>query len=100
MSFDYKGEQLIGKVTKNSVQEIRVRTATINGAPRVDARIFFQSNLVDGTEQSWRPSKSGVNLDAEGARELASLLVEAAASVRPEGEGGGQEEEEAPATGV
>lgn len=72
MAFSYKDEKVIGFVQKNSAERIIVRTALVNGKPRVDARVHFSLD-----DQEYQPTKKGINLPGDSVEKLVMLLFEA-----------------------
>lgn len=63
-------EELLGKITKNSREEIHVKQVSKNGKDYVDIRTFWY----DSNDDTYKPSQKGVAIPMEAISELKSIL--------------------------
>jgi hypothetical protein len=64
-------EELIGKIGKNSREEIQVKKVEKNGRKYLDIRIFWFDDKVD----EYKPSQKGVTIAFENVKEFKELIA-------------------------
>ena len=57
----WDSEELIGKIEKNSREEIQIKKVEKKGKKYIDIRVFW----FDGNEDTFRPSQKGVTITEE-----------------------------------
>ncbi|NLM11486.1 MAG: transcriptional coactivator p15 [Clostridiaceae bacterium] len=63
-------EKLLGKITKNSREEIHIKQVSKNGRDYVDIRTFWY----DSNDNTYKPSQKGLAIPLEAITELKSIL--------------------------
>jgi hypothetical protein len=66
----WDNEELVGRITKNSREEIQVKKVEKNGKKYVDIRVFW----FDGNANEFKPSQKGVTVAFESVEEFKSLI--------------------------
>jgi len=64
-------------IQKNALEQVRVAVSDYRGGRYVDARIWTQT----GDGQDWVPTKKGVTLKPELAREVAEAMIRVAEEI-------------------
>ncbi|MDP4183375.1 MAG: transcriptional coactivator p15/PC4 family protein [Bacillota bacterium] len=70
MSDFWDNEKLIGKLGKNSREEIIIKVVEKKGKKFVDIRVFW----FDGNSDEYKPSQKGVAIPYESLDELKNLI--------------------------
>ncbi|HEX9060328.1 MAG TPA: transcriptional coactivator p15/PC4 family protein [Clostridia bacterium] len=63
-------EELIGKISKNSKDEIQVKKVEKKGRKYVDIRVFW----LEPASNEFKPSQKGVTIPEEGFEEFRKLI--------------------------
>ncbi len=63
-------EKLIGKISKNSREEIQVKQVEKNGKEYIDIRVFWY----DSNEDLYKPSQKGLTVPVDSIGELKDIL--------------------------
>ncbi len=63
-------DQMLGKIKKSAVQQVRVQLRSYRRKVYVDIRSFFRK----GPDDDWAPSKKGVTFRPEQTAELIAAL--------------------------
>ena len=63
-------DQVLGKIKKSAVQQVRVQLRYYRRKPYIDVRTFFRK----GPDDDWTPSKKGVTFRPEQTVELIAAL--------------------------
>jgi hypothetical protein len=63
-------EELVGKLGKNSREEIQVKRVEKNGRKYIDIRVFWFDNNAD----EFKPSQKGVTVPCESFKEFKDIL--------------------------
>ncbi len=63
-------EEILGKITKNSREEIQVKQVTKNGREFIDIRTFWY----DSNDDSFKPSQKGLAIPVDSISELREIL--------------------------
>lgn len=63
-------EELVGKVTKNSREEIQIKKVEKKGKQYVDIRVFWY----DSNEDGYKPSQKGVTVAVENFKEFKDII--------------------------
>ena len=72
MSDFWDKEELVGKIIKNSREEIHIKKVEKKGKSYVDIRVFWY----DSNEDEFRPSQKGVTVASESFEEFKSIINE------------------------
>jgi hypothetical protein len=62
---------LVGEITKNSNEKIRVNLAEYRGYKFIDIRVYFEDD-----NGEWKPTKKGVTVSKDNVDTLVNLLLE------------------------
>lgn len=63
-------EELIGKIDKNSREEIQIKKVEKNSKKYIDIRVFW----LDGESGEFKPSQKGVTIPYDSLKELKDLI--------------------------
>ena len=63
-------EELVGKISKNSREEIQVKKVEKNGKKYIDIRVFW----FDGNADEYKPSQKGVTVACESFKEFKDII--------------------------
>lgn len=72
MSDFWDNEELVGKIIKNSREEIHIKKVEKKGKKYVDIRVFW----FDSNSDEFRPSQKGVTVAVENFEEFKSIINE------------------------
>ncbi|AGC69224.1 hypothetical protein Cst_c22640 [Thermoclostridium stercorarium subsp. stercorarium DSM 8532] len=70
MSSFWDSEELLGKLPKNSREEIHIKQVVKNGKEYLDIRTFWY----DPADDTYKPSQKGVTIPFEVIAELKSII--------------------------
>ena len=63
-------EELVGKISKNSREEIQVKKVEKNSKKYIDIRVFW----FDGNADEYKPSQKGVTVAYENFKEFKDII--------------------------
>lgn len=63
-------EELLGKITKNSREEIHIKKVSKNSRDYIDIRTFWY----DSNDDTYKPSQKGLAIPMEAMSELKTIL--------------------------
>ena len=66
----WDSEDLVGKIAKNSREEIQIKKVEKNGKNYVDIRVFWY----DSKSDEFRPSQKGVTIPCESFSEFKEII--------------------------
>lgn len=66
----WDNEELVGKIVKNSREEIQIKKVEKKGKKYVDIRVFW----FDGSADEFRPSQKGVTVAYESFEEFKGII--------------------------
>lgn len=66
----WDNEELVGKISKNSREEIQIKKVEKGGKKYVDIRVFW----FDGNSGEFRPSQKGVTVASDSFDEFKGLI--------------------------
>lgn len=66
----WDSEEIVGKIVKNSREEIYIKKVEKKGKKYVDIRVFW----FDGESDEFRPSQKGVTVAYESFKEFKDLI--------------------------
>ena len=70
MAAFWDNETMVGKIAKNSREEIHVKQVEKGGRQYVDIRVFW----LDNNSNEYRPSQKGVTIPRENFEEFKSII--------------------------
>lgn len=66
----WDNEELIGKIGKNSREEVQIKKVEKKGKKYIDIRVFWS----DGESEEFKPSQKGVTIPYDSLNELKDLI--------------------------
>lgn len=67
----WDSEELLGKISKNSREEIQIKKVEKKGKKYIDIRVFWS----DGSDDNYKPSQKGLAIAYESLEELKTLIA-------------------------
>ncbi|MCX7922299.1 MAG: transcriptional coactivator p15/PC4 family protein [Clostridia bacterium] len=71
MSEFWDSEQLLGKMVKNSREEVYIKKVEKKGKQYIDIRTFW----FDGNSDEFRPSQKGITIPYESIKEFKDIIA-------------------------